>query len=134
MNQNTQRPEKEVSATAKAQNQSCSANRILGLYLSLPDTPNRSSRTDRKLASQLTDQGVPLPTICSALLLASARRLCRDPQSPPLPLIRSLHYFLPVIEELQDNPLPPSYLDYLQSKILTPPQPSTGALHKNRTS
>jgi hypothetical protein len=36
---------------------------------------------------------------------------------PPLPRIRSLAYFQPVIEELLDNPVPDGYLQYLRFKL-----------------
>ncbi len=49
--------------------------------------------------------------------LASVRRLFRDPSLPPLPLIRSLNYFLPVIKEVSANPLPQDYLYYLHYKL-----------------
>ena len=45
------------------------------------------------------------------------RRLSRDPGLPPLTKIRSLAYFLPVIEELKLQPLPAGYLDYLRLKL-----------------
>lgn len=128
MKENPQHLENNRGAALQAEDRPASAKTILDSYLSLPDTPNRPSRSDRQLASQLVAQGFSLATIRSAFLLASARRRARDPNSPSLPPIRSLHYFLPVIEELRNQPLPPSYLDYLQAKI------PTGAHHKNRTS
>lgn len=90
---------------------------VLALYCKLPDTPHRHSRYDRRLATQLCQQNVPLPLIESAFLLATTRRLLRDPSYPPLSPIRSLHYFLPVIEELRDQPLSPSYIQYLRHKL-----------------
>jgi hypothetical protein len=36
---------------------------------------------------------------------------------PPLPPIRSLAYFLPVIEELPSQPVPDNYQEYLQLKL-----------------
>lgn len=90
---------------------------VLALYRKLPDTPNRHSRYDRHLAAQLHQQLVPLALIEAAFLLATARRLLRDPSYPPLNPIRSLHYFLPLIEELRDQPPAPSYLDYLRRKL-----------------
>jgi hypothetical protein len=36
----------------------------------------------------------------------------------PLPLVRSLAYFSPVIDEILRQPLPPTYLDYLRSKAV----------------
>ena len=46
-----------------------------------------------------------------------ARRLYRH--GPPLPTIRSLHYFTPAIEEILRQPLPAGYLAYLEHKIAT---------------
>jgi len=49
--------------------------------------------------------------------LTSLRRLIRPSGVPPLPRIRSLAYFQPVIAELQQQPLPAGYLDYLRLKF-----------------
>src|SRR5208283_4542580 len=91
---------------------------LLDLYLRLPDTPCRVSRHDVHLLRQLWERGIPLTTAETALLLASLRRAL------PLGPIRSLHYFIPVIEELLHTPLPhgDAYLAYLRSKTrLRPP-------------
>lgn len=90
---------------------------VLTLYAELPDTPLRPSPADQSLARRWFTDAVPLPLIESALLLATLRRLSRAPGLPPLPKIRSLAYFLPVIEELQLQPLPDGYLDYLRLKL-----------------
>ena len=90
---------------------------VLTLYLDLPDTPLRPSPLDQSLANRLHQQAVPLTLVESALLLATLRRLSRPAELPPLPKIRSLAYFLPVIEELQQAPLPDGYLDYLRLKL-----------------
>ena len=67
----------------------------------------------------------PLTTAETALLLASVRRTARRPDAIPLGPIRSLHYFLPVIEELLHTPLHHgnAYLAYLRSKIRLRPAP-----------
>jgi hypothetical protein len=90
---------------------------LLDLYLRLPDTPCRVSRHDVHLVRQLWERGIPLTTAETALLLASLRRAARRPDAIPLGPIRSLHYFLPVIEELLAQPVPESYLAYLRSKF-----------------
>lgn len=90
---------------------------VLMLYADLPDTPLRPSPHDQVLARRLHEQGVPLSLVESALLLASLRRLARPSGIPPLPRIRSLAYFRPVIAELQDQPLPEGCLDYLRLKF-----------------
>jgi hypothetical protein len=90
---------------------------VLNLYVQLPDTPLRANPQDRMLARQLQDRGVALPVIEAAFLLASARRLARPTDVPPLSPIRSLAYFQPVIEEILSNPLPNGYVEYLRLKL-----------------
>jgi hypothetical protein len=88
---------------------------VLETYNALPGTPERPSRQDRRLARDLCRRGVPLRTVRTALLLAAARRTFRS--GPPLPSVRTLHYFLPVIEEVLEQPLEPGYADYLAANI-----------------
>lgn len=90
---------------------------VLMLYLDLPDTPLRPSPQDQSMAHRLYQQSVPLSLVESALLLASLRRLVRPSELPPLPKIRSLAYFQPVITELQQEPMPEGYIDYLRLKF-----------------
>ena len=90
---------------------------VLKLYLRLPETPLKPSSNDRQTAETLYARGISLATIESALLLASVRRLSRSPDLPPLSPIRSLAYFLPVIEEILFNPVPDDYLGYLRKKV-----------------
>jgi len=93
--------------------------RLLDLYCGLPHTAaRRPSAADRRLAVQLCDQPIAFDLIETALLLAIARRNARNPQAPPLPPIRSLAYFLPVIEELRLYPPHPDYLRYLRSRAV----------------
>lgn len=97
---------------------------LIDLYLRLPDTPRRLSRFDLRLVRQLWQRQIPLATAETAFLLASSRRAARRPDAMPLGPIRSLHYFMPVIEELLAQPAPVSYLAYLRSKVTL--HPSTG--------
>jgi hypothetical protein len=92
---------------------------LVDLYLRLPDAPCRVSRFDLRLARQLWERQIPLMTVETAFLLASVRRAARPPEAIPLGPIRSLHYFLPVIEELLHTPLlhPHIYLAYLRRKV-----------------
>ncbi len=90
---------------------------LLRLYLDLPQTPAHCSRLDRQLAEQLWQRGVRLQDMEMAMLLATGRRLARDAQAPKLGPIRSLHYFLPVLEEVTQQPMPESYLHYLRRKL-----------------
>ena len=90
---------------------------VLKLYLDLPETPSRAGLHDRKSAAALHARGIKLVTVESALLLGSLRRLGRPPNMPPLSPIHSLAYFLPVIQELLDNPVSDDYRDYLRMKV-----------------
>jgi hypothetical protein len=85
---------------------------VLGRYLWLPETPNQTSRHDRRLAATLFQRGVGLLVVEAALLLASTRRALREPWLAPLPRVRALHYYLPIMAEILDNPRDPD-LDYL---------------------
>ena len=81
--------------------------------------------------SRFYEQGVPLSLVESALLLASLRRLFRPADPPRLPPIRSLAYFQPVIIELQQNPLPDGYLDYLRLKLRNAAKDQPADVQKN---
>jgi hypothetical protein len=90
---------------------------VLALYVDMPDTPLRASVPDQRQARSWFDRGVPLPLVETALLLALLRRTARPTEMPPLPRIRSLAYFQPVVEELLEHPVPGGYLEYLRLKL-----------------
>ena len=90
---------------------------LLELYLHTPGTLGRVRREDRRLAAELHTRRVPLLTIEEAFLLATARRCLRAPDVPPLAPVRSLHYFVPVVEEVLASPLPAGYPEYLKWKL-----------------
>jgi hypothetical protein len=90
---------------------------VLTLYVDLPDTALRANSQDQRQARSWFDRGVPLPVVETALLLASLRRMSRPHGVPPLPRIRSLAYFQPVIEELLQDPVSDGYLHYLRLKL-----------------
>jgi hypothetical protein len=93
---------------------------LLRAYLQLPVTMNRARAADRALARSLFAQNVPLDLVRAAFVLAAARRSCRPPGASPLGPVRSLHYFLPVIDELRLSPPAPAYLRHLQGRLATP--------------
>jgi hypothetical protein len=88
-------------------------------YVDLPDTPLRTNSQDQRQARSWFDRGVPLAVVETALLMACLRRNTRPADVPPLPRIRSLAYFQPVVEELLENPAPEGYLQYLRFKVRT---------------
>jgi hypothetical protein len=90
---------------------------LLELYVHTPGTLGRVRREDRRLAAELHGRGVSLQIIENAFLLATARRCLRAQDGPPLAPVRSLAYFVPVIEEVIATPLPDGYGDYLKHKL-----------------
>jgi hypothetical protein len=90
---------------------------VLEAYRKTPGTTGTVRRADRLLAAQLYQRGLSLQVIENALVLAATRRLIRPPDAPPLGTIRSLAYFLPVIEEVLDLRVSPDYFDYLCHKL-----------------
>jgi hypothetical protein len=91
--------------------------RVLHLYRVLPQTTARTGPGDRRLAEDLERRGVPLQLVEAALCLAALRRLHRPLEAPPLPPIRSLHYVLPLLDELQSSALEDGYLAYLNDRL-----------------
>ena len=95
------------------------------------DTPMRVSASNQWLARHFYQDGIPLETVETALLLSSLRRLIRPADSPRLTPIRSLAYFRPVIEALQENPAPENYRDYLRLKLRMATQKPLADVLKN---
>lgn len=90
---------------------------VLERYLWLPVTPARVGPCDRRLARLLHQRGVPLATVLAALVIGAARRHFRRADAPELPPVRTLYYFLPVVEELRRYPPSEGYAEYLYSKL-----------------
>ena len=90
---------------------------VLGAYRQTPGTTGSVRREDRLLATQLHQRQVPLRVVENALVLAAARRLLRPAHALPLGTIRSLAYFLPVIDEVLDLAVSPDYFQYLRGAI-----------------
>jgi len=98
-------------------NQEEYVRQVLEVYRKTPGTMGTVRRADRLLASQLYQRGLSVKVIENALVLAAIRRLMRPTDAPPLGTIRSLAYFLPVIEEVLKLRVSPDYFDYLQYKL-----------------
>jgi hypothetical protein len=90
---------------------------VLETYRKTPGTMGTVRRADRMLAAQLYQRGLSVRVIENALVLAAARRLIRPADAPPLGTIRSLAYFLPVIEEVLGLRVSPGYFQYLRQKL-----------------
>jgi hypothetical protein len=99
--------------------------RLIEAYRKTPETTGRAHRQDRRFAQQLYEQQIPLTAVKNALLLASARRLLRPDNAPPLETIHSLHYFRSVIDEVMKSTISEEYFLYLRRKL--------AAIHKAQT-
>ena len=96
--------------------------RVLDGYRRTPTAAGNIRPADRRLAVHLFHRGVPLSMVEAAFSLAAARRLFRHPEAPPLAPIRSLHYFLPVIDEIRCAPIDPGYIRFLEWKLYESPR------------
>jgi len=92
--------------------------RLLDQYVKLPGTLRRVLRQDRRTALDLYRRGVGLDIVENAFVLAIARRTFRS-DADHLEPIRCLHYFVPVVDELIQEPPLPEYLDYLKNRLTT---------------
>jgi hypothetical protein len=90
---------------------------VLEAYRRTPGTSGVVRRPDRILAAQLYQRGISVAVIENAMVLAATRRLVRSVAAPPLGTIRSLAYFLPVIEEVLELHVSPDYFQYLRYRL-----------------
>jgi len=91
--------------------------KVLDAYRRTPGTTGVIRRNDRLLAAVLYDRRVPVTTVENALILAASRRIFRSPDVVPLQPIRSLHYLLPVIDEVLQLRISQDYFRHLQLHI-----------------
>jgi hypothetical protein len=91
--------------------------KVLDAYRNTPGTCGNLRRPDRLLAIQLYQRGVPLSKIENALVLAAVRRLIRPADAPTLTTVRSLAYFMPVIEEVLEMEVGEDYFQYARQKL-----------------
>jgi hypothetical protein len=91
--------------------------RVLEAYRTTPGTCGHVRRPDRLLTLELYRRGVPLEKIENALMLAAVRRMIRPADAPPLPVVRSLAYFTPVIEEVLEMEVSEEYFLYVRQKL-----------------
>ena len=90
-------------------------NAVLALYRAAPGTLGHVRKADVRLARQLYDRGVCLDVVDDAIAVALCRRLVRT-TAPPEP-VRSLHYFVGVIDELLAGSLDHGYVVYLRDRL-----------------
>jgi hypothetical protein len=90
----------------------------LACYRITPTTAGTADSQDRLEAAKIFEAGVSLELLQAAMILAAARRSFREATEPPLAPIRSIRYFLPLIEEIRTTPIEPDYIRYLEQNLL----------------
>jgi hypothetical protein len=90
---------------------------VLRLYRATPTVLGRVRRADRALAHQLYEQHIPLYAVSNAFVLGAARRLLHNGFSAPMPPVRSLHYFLPLLREVLDRPPGPREIEQMVDRL-----------------
>ena len=90
--------------------------KLLDAYRTTPGTIGLVRRSDRMLAEQLYERAVPLTAVRNALLLAAVRRLSRA-GGTTLPPVRSLAYFVAIIDEVLQTDLGQDYYDHLRNSL-----------------
>jgi len=86
-------------------------------FLATGCTRGTFSAGDVKTARALNHRGVSLDLVHEALLLGACRKYDSWLNGGLSEPIASLRYFEPLISQIQDQPLPPGYRQYLQSKV-----------------
>lgn len=85
-------------------------------YLALDCTVNGFNSTDIQTAAEFEKEGVPLETVKNALLLGAIRKYSSWLDGKDSFPIGSLRYFKNLVTEIQKQPLPVGYREYLQKK------------------
>src|ERR1035437_7243735 len=86
--------------------------KVLEAYLYTPGTCGNLRRLDRMLAIQLYQRGVPLHTVENPRGVPAVPRWTRPADAPPLTTVRSLAFFMPVIEEVLETEVGEEYFQY----------------------
>jgi hypothetical protein len=86
---------------------------ILECYRKLHGSLGGVLSDDRKTALVLHDRHIGLDVVQQAFVLALARRSVNEHREP----IRTLRYFLPVIEEIVHTPPDAAYLQHLERRL-----------------
>jgi hypothetical protein len=91
--------------------------RIRGLFLEHPIVRSSFGEADRHLARALHRRGVPFQQVERALVLGLARKYATCLNNPEVPPITSLHYFLPLLREVQETRVSQQYWTYTANRL-----------------
>jgi hypothetical protein len=86
-------------------------------YEGLGCTTGNLNAAGSEIARQFYGCSIPLSVVQDAMLLGACRKYESWLNGGPIELIRSMAYFEPLVAEVQANPLPDGYSDYLRGKL-----------------
>ena len=91
--------------------------KIRNLFISRKCTKDHLSEKDRQLLQEWYDSGIPDAAIKAAILLGCCRKLVSWLNNGERSKINSLHYFIPLIQEVGNDYQNTYYQVYVKSKI-----------------
>ncbi len=86
-------------------------------FLALECTAGKFGRNDIRIAEEFEKRGISLETVQDALLTGACRKFASWLDGRITDPIASLAYFERVVAEIQSQPLPDGYRDYLNMKV-----------------
>jgi hypothetical protein len=86
-------------------------------FLALECTAGKFGRNDIRIAEEFEKQGISLETVQDALLTGACRKFASWLDGRITEPIASLAYFERVVTEIQSQPLPDGYRDYLNIQV-----------------
>jgi hypothetical protein len=86
-------------------------------FLALGCTTGKFGPGDIRKAQDFDKRGIPLETVQDAMLTGACRKYASWLDGHESAPVRSLFYFEPLVAEIQHQPLPPGYRDYLNMQL-----------------
>ena len=86
-------------------------------FLAIGCGSGRFNASDKKTAAELEKRGVPLALVQDAILVGTGRKYISWLNNGSSEPIMSLRYFETIIAEIQEQPLPAGYTDYLRTTV-----------------
>lgn len=110
-------PYEKQPTQARSQSETEYVDCIKRWFLAHPIVRASFGAADRELAGDLYRRGTPLKQVERALLLGLARKYTSWLNTQNAAPITSLHYFLPLIEEVGQTQVSDSYWSYLEMRL-----------------
>lgn len=101
----------------RAFSESAFVEQVRSLLLQYPIVSCSFGAADQRMAADLFRRGVPFEQVERALLLGLTRKYVSSLNSTASAGIYSLHYFLPLLEEVAETEVTGDYWEYLRSRL-----------------